>query len=98
MALKGRHWLTLWLLAVLGALSLVVWRQTDAIRTARTLTAARAERAELEGKRADFVRRIRAAESREALVPRVQSRLGLRQAADSEIIFLSLPAPDSGAH
>lgn len=97
MALKGRHWLTLWLLAVLAALSLVVWRQTDAIRTARALAQTRAERTELEGKRADFLRRIREAESRGSLVPRAQSSLGLRQAADSEIIFLPMPPADSGA-
>jgi len=95
-ALKGRHWLMLWLLAVLGALSLVVWRQTDAIRIARALEQTRAERTELEGKRTDLVRRIRAAESRGALVPRVQSRLGLRQAADSEIIFLQMPRDSEG--
>lgn len=98
MTLKGRHWLAFWLVFVLAALSLVVWRQTDAFRTARELTQTRAERTELESKRADFVRRIRAAESRGALVPRAQSRLGLRQAADSEIIFLPVPPPaDSGA-
>jgi hypothetical protein len=97
MMLKGRHWLALWLGFVLVALSLVVWRQTDAIRTARVLTQTRAERTELESKRAEFVRRIRAAESRGSLIPRAQGRLGLRQAADSEIIFLPMPPADSNA-
>jgi len=93
MALKGRHWLAFWLLAVLGALSLVVWRQTDGLRAARVLREAREQRAALEGKKSELERRIRTAESRAVLVPRAQQG-GLRQPADTEIILFPVPTTD----
>lgn len=94
MALKGRHWVAIWLLAFLAAAGLVVTRQTASYRAARALAEARAARAGLEGRRAELVRRIRTAESRRVLVPRAE-RLGLRLPADSEIILL--PVPDQRA-
>src|SRR2546422_11539648 len=96
MALKGRHWLGLWLLAALAALSLVIWRQTDGLRAARALAEARERRASLEGTRSELQRRIRDAESRAVLIPRAQQRLGLRQPADTEIILLPVPSGGGG--
>ena len=96
MALKGRHRLMFWLLAILAVLWVVVARQTSGLRAARALAEARRERAALEGRRADLQRRIRAAESRSILMPRAQQQLRLRQPADSEIILLPLPV--KGAH
>jgi len=90
-ALKGRHRLMFWLLAILVVLWVVVARQTSGLRAARALADARRERAALEGRRADMQRRIRAAESRGILMPRAQQQLRLRQPADSEIILLPLP-------
>ena len=95
MALKGRHRLMLWLLAILVVAWVVVARQTSGLRAARALAEARRERAALEGRRADLERRIRAAESRSVLMPRAQEQR-LRQPADSEIILL--PVPTKGAH
>ncbi|OLC07298.1 MAG: hypothetical protein AUH42_03865 [Gemmatimonadetes bacterium 13_1_40CM_70_11] len=97
MALHGRHWLGIWLLAGLAALWLVIWRQTDGLRAARALTQARERRAALEGTRSDLQRRIRDAESRALLIPRAQRRLGLRQPADTEIILLPVPSAGGGA-
>jgi hypothetical protein len=96
MALKGRHWLALWLIAALAALSLVIWRQTDGLRAARALGEARQRRAALEGKKSELERRIRVAESRAVLIPRAQQRLGLRQPADTDIILLPVPAKRAG--
>ena len=93
MALKGRHWFVLWLAAVCVALWLVVWRQTDSLRTARALTDVRAQRTTLEGRRSDYERRIRSATSRAQLIPRAAARLGLRQPLDSEIFYITIPAP-----
>jgi len=99
MALKGRHWLAIWLIAVLATLSSVIWRQTDGLRAARDLVTAREQRADLEGRRAELERRIRAAESRGVLVPRAQHGLRLRQPADTEIFLLPVtpatPLPNS---
>jgi len=96
MRLRGRHWVTVWLVAFLAASWIVYARQAAAIGAARELAELRAQRANLEGHRADLGRRIRAAESRALLVPRAQTRLGLHLPSDSEIILL--PAPGSGAH
>lgn len=91
MALKGRHWAALWLVAFLGAAWIVIARQTSAIRTARALAASREERAQLEGHRIDLERRIRAAQSRAVLVRRARDQLGMRLPADTEIILLPEP-------
>ncbi len=91
MALRGRHWFFIWLVAACAALWLVIWRTTDGFRTARTLNEVREQRAVLEGKRANLETRIRAAESREQLIPRAE-RLGLRAARDSEIFRITAPA------
>ena len=47
MAVKGRHWVALWLLGFLAVAWVVVARQTAALRMARDLTATRAQRAAL---------------------------------------------------
>ena len=87
MKLKGRHWIAVWLVALLAALWLVTWRQTAALNAARALTDLREERAALDGRRADLERRVRAGQSRAVLLPRAQ-KLGLRLPADTEIILL----------
>src|SRR5881628_1562867 len=71
---KGRHWVALWLVAFLVTTWLVYARQTAAIRAARELGDLRGRRANLDGHRADLERRIRAAESRAVLVPRLGAR------------------------
>ena len=90
--IKGRHWLAIWLVALLAALWAVIARQTVSLNAARALTDLRAERAGLEGRRDELERRIRTASSRAVLLPRAQ-RLGLRLPADTEIILLPAPAP-----
>ena len=90
MAIKGRHWLALWLVSLLAALWLVIARQTASLNAARALADLRDERAQLDGRRAELDRRIRNAKSRAVLLPRAQ-KLGLRLPADTEIILL--PAP-----
>lgn len=91
MALRGRHWFTLWLGAVGGALWLVVWRQTDSLRTARRLEEVRQQRTVLEGHRGEFERRHRMAMDPSVLARRV----GLRRAADSELFYVA--SPDSAS-
>lgn len=92
MALKGRHWVAVWLLAFLAVAWIVIARQTSAIRGARDLAALREEHANLAGHGASLERRIRAATSRAVLLRRARRQLGLRLPADTEIILL--PAPD----
>lgn len=94
MAIRGRHWIAFWLVALLAALWLVIARQTAALNAARELAELRQERATLEGRRAELERRVRAAQSRAVLLPRVE-RHGLRLPADTEIILLPAPPQPS---
>lgn len=78
-------------MALLAALWLVVARQTSAFTAARELNDLRAERASLEGRRAELERRVRTAQSRSVLVPKVRKQ-GLRLPADTEIILIPTPS------
>lgn len=93
MPARGRHWLAVWLVFALAILAWVVARQTDAVVLVTSLRETRSERSVLEGRRAELLRRIRAAGSRAVLIPRARA-LGLRLPADSEMIILQVPSPD----
>lgn len=94
--LKGRHWLALWLLLFLLAAAAIVTRQRLALLTAAHLAELRTRRNELEARRADLVRQIGRATSREVLVPRME-RAGLHLPSDSENTRVSVDSalPDS---
>lgn len=94
--LKGRHWLALWLLLFLSAAAVVVTRQRSAILTARRLAELRDRRIALEATRAELVRRIGRAASREVLVPRME-RAGLHLPSDSENTRLSVDSTSPGS-
>jgi len=94
MAVRGRHWIAFWLVALLAALWAVIARQTASLNAARALADLREQRASLEGHRADLERRVRTAQSRAVLLPRAQ-RQGLRLPADTEIILIPAPAPSA---
>ncbi len=96
MKLKGRHWVAIWLAAFLVMAALVVWRQTDALATARQLRTLESARAALEATRSDLVGQIRRARSRAVLVPLARERLGLRMPQDSEIVILQAPGGGAG--
>jgi hypothetical protein len=93
MRLKGRHWLILWLIAMLGVLLAVASRQTSGFRTARRLRELREERLTLEARRGELERRIREASSRQVLVPLAERTLGLHQPSDSEFVLFVVPTP-----
>ena len=91
MRLRGRHWVLLWLLIFLVGAVAVVSRQTAALQTARRLHDLREERRNLEARRADVERRIRAASSRQVLVPMARRAFGLHEPADSEFVLFPVP-------
>jgi hypothetical protein len=92
MTLKGRHWVMLWLVAALGTLMAVAWRQQRGYATAQQLRTARDERGALEAERGELERRIRTAASRQVLVPRAGERLGLHEPRAQEMTVLVVPA------
>ncbi len=93
MRAKGRYWVAAWLIFFLAILTWVASRQTAAVTAASELERLRQQRAALEARQGELLARIRAARSREVLIPRAQA-MGLRLPADSEIIILQVPQPD----
>jgi hypothetical protein len=79
------------LFVFLGVLTWVVTRQTSSVVAAANLRQLNLERSTLEAQKTELLRRIREARSRATLIPRAES-LGLRLAADSEIVILQIPS------
>lgn len=93
MILRGRTWVALGLVFFLLVLMWVVSRQTSSVVAAFELGSLRQHRSTLEAHKADLLRRIRRARSRNTLIPRAES-LGLRLAVDSELVILQTPMPE----
>jgi hypothetical protein len=91
MALKGRHWLMVWLLLALCTLLAIATRQSAGFKTAARVGDLREQRMALEARRGELQRRIREASSRQVLVPIAERELGLHQPSDSEFTLLVLP-------
>lgn len=91
MKVRGRVWLGVWLLGFLLVALAVVARQRAALQTAANLNRLRNERTALEAVQAELERRIREGQSRQVLVPKVESTLGLREPSDSEYLIFALP-------
>ena len=75
---------------LLGALTMVIWRQSLALATLRDLDRLRDGRALAEAERSDLVRRIEQLESRATVVSAAETRLGMRVPSASEIVILPL--------
>jgi hypothetical protein len=75
--------------ALLASLSLVVWRQSRALETLRSLDSLRAERAVVEAERATVAREIQRLESRARLVAVGANRFGMRVPSGREITILT---------
>ena len=91
---KGRHWLALWLGLFLAIAGIVIARDTASYRSARRLAEYRQQRLNLEAERAELIRRVRLASSREVLVPRAEHSLGLHRPNDREYVLFRLPADE----
>jgi hypothetical protein len=96
MRLKGRHWLMVWLVILLGVLGAITARQAAGFRTARRLHDLREQRLALEARRAELERRIRVASSRQVLVPIAARALGLHEPSDSEFVLFAVPPAGPG--
>ena len=82
--------------ALLGSLSLVVWRQSRALELLRAMDATRTARAIAEAERSELSRRVEYLESR-ARVVRDAAQLGMRVPSADEIVILPLNAGQSGS-
>jgi cell division protein FtsL len=82
---------------LLGALTMVIWRQSQAFETLRALDTLRDSRAVAEAERSDLLRKIEHLESRAMVVAAAHQRLGMRVPSASEIVILPLQAPRTRA-
>lgn len=87
--LRGRFWVAAWLVFFLGVSVVVIARQTASHVAATELADLAERRSVLEARRAQLLGRIREARSRARLIPVAES-LGLRLAADTQIVNLEL--------
>jgi cell division protein FtsL len=87
---SGTIRLALCFAALLGALTMVIWRQSQSFETLRVLDRLRDTRALAEAERSDLLRKIEHLESRAVVVEAAQQRLGMRVPSASEIVILPL--------
>ena len=81
---------------LLGSLTLVVWRQSQALAVLRELDAVRRERVVEEARRSELARRIEQLESRARVSSAAQARFGMRLPSGDEIVILPFREPAAG--
>jgi hypothetical protein len=84
-------------LLLLGSLTVVVWRQSQALEMLRALDSVRSERALAESQRAGLARRIERLESRVWVSEAASSRLDMRLPSGREIVILPMMEPSAPA-
>jgi len=77
---------------VLGAAALVIWRQTRGVEMERRVRAVQEEYAIAEAERLALIKEIQSLSSRARITRVARERLGMHLPADSEIVFLPVPA------
>lgn len=76
--------------ALLGALTMVIYRQSRALEVLRAADEMRDARVIAEAERSEFTRRIQTLESRTRVVADARDRLGMHVPAADEIVILPL--------
>jgi cell division protein FtsL len=82
------------LVLLLGALSLVVWRQTRGAALQREIRGLEAERAIAESERLRTATRIQGLQSRARILRVARDRLGMHLPADSQVVLVPLAAEE----
>lgn len=88
---RGFLRLVLALALLLGALALVVRRQSQTLEALRELEEIRRQSAVLEAERAELLRQAHGLESRSQVLAAAAGRLGMYVPAGPELVILSLP-------
>jgi hypothetical protein len=84
MKLKGRSMVAIGLLAFVCIASLVIWRRSVGVATAKAMRDTTALKRNLESERITLERDLRNAQTRQAIVAEAERRLGLHVASDSQ--------------
>ena len=95
-ARRPRFRLAGWLLLLMAALSLTVWRQTRGVALQREIRALESDRAIAESERMALATRIQALQSRARIVQVARDRLGMHLPADSQVVLVAVPAEPEG--
>ena len=82
--LKGRSLVALGLLVFVSVTSLVIWRRSVGVSTARAMGDATRLKRDLESQKVTLERDLRIAQSRAAVVTEAERRLGFHVASDSQ--------------
>lgn len=82
-------------LVLLSSLTLVVWRQSQALEMQRALEAVRRDRVVEESRRTALLRRVEQLESRGWVSEAAGSRFGMRLPSGDEIVILPLGDPST---
>ena len=97
---RGRSVVALTLFGFVLVATSVIWRRTFGLSQSRMVQQLERQRSDLRAQRAQLLREIREASSREKLTPLVEQRLHLRMPSDSQVIVIerkdvSPPARDA---
>ena len=82
--LKGRSLVAIGLLAFIAVTSLVIWRRSVGVATAKAMQQAAATKRALESERVTLERDMRSAQSRKQIIAEAERRLGFHVASDSQ--------------
>jgi hypothetical protein len=93
---RGRSWVALVLLAFVAVSAAVIWRRGYGVTRAVELRRLDRQRMQLLAQRASLQRRLHELTSRQRLVPLVESELGMRIPADTQVIVM--PATPHPTH
>lgn len=85
---RGRSVVALTLFGFVLVATSVIWRRTFGLSQSRTVQLLERQRSDLRAQRAQLVREIRDAASREKLTPVLEQRLRLRMPSDSQVIVI----------
>jgi hypothetical protein len=89
--LKGRSLVAIGLVAFVAVTSLVVWRRSVGVSTAKEMAKALAEKRSLEAERKTLERDLREAQTLGRVVVEAERRLGLHVASDSQTRVVADP-------
>ena len=85
---RGRSVVALTLFGFVLVATSVIWRRTFGLSQSRMLQQLERQRTDLRAQRAQLLRDIRDAASRDKLTPLVEQRLHLRMPSDSQVIVI----------
>ncbi|MEQ1691003.1 MAG: hypothetical protein ABMA00_06950 [Gemmatimonas sp.] len=86
---KGRSLVAFGLVAFVAITSLVIWRRSVGVTTAKAMAKALNEKRSLEAERKTLERDLREAQTLRRVVPEAERRLGLHVASDSQTRVLA---------